>query len=214
MTLKLRGIYFSLAVFAFGEIVNAVFRAFDYFGGPAGVAGLPRPALFGLALDTHLSFYYLVLVVAVACIALLLRLQSTRYGFTLLAFKTPETERLAESVGIDAARYKNIAFTLSCFVAGLMGAIHAHYLNFVSPAIFSFIYSTDLVIYAMVGGIGNFAGPMIGAALLTALGEQLFSVGYYKTLVYAAILMIVILIVPGGLIDLPKRFRRRMRVTA
>lgn len=208
LTLRLRGIYFSLAVFAFGEIVNGIFRAFDYFGGPNGLAGVPRPEFFGHPLATHQSFYYLVLAVALGSLAFLYLLQYTRFGFTLLAFRTPDTERLAQSVGINAARYKNAAFVVSCFVAGLMGAVHAHYLNFVSPNIFTFIYSTDLVIYAMVGGLGNFAGPLVGAAALTMLGEQLFSVGYYKTLVYAVILMVVILALPGGLIQLPATIRR------
>src|SRR5262249_13207407 len=62
VTLKLRGISFSLSVFAFAEVVNAVFRAFDVFGGPAGIAGVPRPLLFGARLNSHLSFYYVVLV--------------------------------------------------------------------------------------------------------------------------------------------------------
>jgi len=61
VTLKLRGIYFSLSVFAFAEVVNAVFRAFDFFGGPAGIAGVPRPMFFGTRLNTHLGFYYVVL---------------------------------------------------------------------------------------------------------------------------------------------------------
>lgn len=208
LTLRLRGIYFSLSVFAFGEIVNGVFRAFDYFGGPNGLAGVPRPEFFGIPLATHQTFYYLVLAVAALSLGFLYLLQYTRFGFTLLAFRTPDTERLAQSVGINAPRYKNAAFVVSCFVAGQMGAVHAHYLNFVSPNIFTFIYSTDLVIYAMVGGLGNFAGPLIGAAGLTALGEQLFSVGYYKTLVYAVILMAVILVLPGGLVGLPAAIKR------
>lgn len=208
LTLRLRGIYFSLSVFAFGEIVNGVFRAFEFFGGPNGLAGVPRPEFFGHALATHQSFYFLVLAVASMSLGFLYLLQYTRFGFTLLAFRTPDSERLAQSVGINAPRYKTAAFVVSCFVAGLMGAVHAHYLNFVSPNIFTFIYSTDLVIYAMVGGLGNFAGPLLGAAALTALGEQLFSVGYYKTLVYAVILMVVILALPGGLIDLPAAIGR------
>ncbi|MEO7404081.1 MAG: branched-chain amino acid ABC transporter permease, partial [Burkholderiales bacterium] len=153
VTLKLRGIYFSLAIFAFGEIVNAVFRAFDWLGGPAGLTGVPRPSFFGYTLASHASFYYLVAVVAVGSLALLYRIEHTRYGRTLLTLKTGDTEKLAASLGIDATRYKNVAFTLSCFVAGLMGAVHAHYLMFVSPSAFTFFYSTDLLIYSMIGGL-------------------------------------------------------------
>lgn len=204
VTLKLRGIYFSLSVFAFAEVVNAVFRAFDAFGGPAGIAGVPRPMFFGTRLNTHLGFYYVVLAAAVVSLVFLYRLADTRFGFTLLALRTRDTEALAESVGIDAARYKTLAFVVSCFFCGLMGAVHAHYLRFVSPFVFTFFLSTDLVIYNMVGGLGSFWGPLAGTVLLTALGEQLFAAGYYKSLVYAVVLLVVILALPGGLIQLPR----------
>jgi branched-chain amino acid transport system permease protein len=207
LTLKLRGIYFSLAIFAFGEIVTAFFRAFDWFGGPAGIPGVPRPAFFGIPLASHFSFYWLVLGVTLACTAVLYRLQYTRFGATLLTLKTADTERLAESVGIAAARYKTAAFVVACVVAGITGAVHAQYLMFVNPQVFTFLTSTDLLIYAMVGGLSSFWGPVLGAGLLTALGEQLFSAGYWKTLVYAAILMAVILLLPGGIVDLPRRLR-------
>jgi branched-chain amino acid transport system permease protein len=209
VTLKLRGIYFSLAIFAFGEIVNALARASDWLGGPAGMAGVPRPSFFGVPLASHASFYYLVAIVAVGSLAALYRLEHTRYGRTLLTLKTGDSERLAASVGVDAARYKNIAFTLSAFIAGLMGAVHAHYLMFISPSVFTFFHSTDLLIYSMIGGLANFWGPVLGAGVLTALGEQLFSAGYWKTFVYASILIVVILALPGGLIDLPNAWKRR-----
>ena len=104
VTLKLRGIYFSLSVFAFAEVVNAIFRAFDFFGGPAGIANVPRPAFFGLRLNSHLGFYYVVLAAAVLSLVLMYRVAGTRFGFTLLALRTRDTEALAESVGIAAAR--------------------------------------------------------------------------------------------------------------
>jgi branched-chain amino acid transport system permease protein len=208
VTLKLRGIYFSLSVFAFAEVVNAVFRAFDVFGGPAGIAAVPRPALFGTTLNTHRQYYYVVLVVALASLLFLYRLQWTRFGFTLLALRTRETEALAESLGIDAARHKTFAFVVSCFFCGLMGAVHVHYLRFVSPFVFTFFLSTDLMVYVMVGGLGSYWGPILGTVLLTGLGEQLFAAGYYKSLVYAVVLLVVILALPGGLISLPRVFRR------
>jgi branched-chain amino acid transport system permease protein len=214
VTLKLRGIYFSLSVFAFAEVVNAVFRAFDFFGGPAGIAGIPRPSAFGTRLNSHLQFYYVVLAVTLVTLVFLYRLQTTRFGFTLLGLRTRATETLAESVGIDAARHKTIAFVISCFFCGLMGAVHVHYLRFVSPFVFTFFLSTDLMIYNMVGGLGSFWGPIAGAALLTALGEQLFAAGYYKSLVYAIVLLVVILLVPGGLVGLFPRRAAGARVQA
>ena len=209
LTLRLRGIYFSLAVFAFGEIVIAIARAFDWLGGPSGIANVPRPSFVGIRLDTHFSFYWLVMVVAVAIVAFFARMQNTRFGATLLTLRTEPGERLAESVGVNSAAHKSACFAISCAAVGAMGAVHSMYLMFVNPQVFSFLMSTDLVIYAMIGGTTGFWGPVIGAGLLTALGEQLFSVGYWKTLIYALILMSVILLVPGGLTALPDLLRRR-----
>jgi branched-chain amino acid transport system permease protein len=124
-----------------------------------------------------------------------------------LTLKTEASERLAQSVGIDAARLKTATFALSCAVVGTMGAVHAQYLMFINPQVFTFLTSTDLLIYAMVGGVSHFWGPVLGAGLLTLLGEQLFSAGYWKTLVYALVLMVVILSLPGGLVSLLDRVR-------
>ena len=209
LTMRLRGIYFSLAIFAFGEIVVAFFRAFDWFGGPSGIANVPRPVFFGHALTDHFSFYWLVLCLSLFFMALLYRLQFTRYGAALLTLKTEASERLAQSVGIDAVRLKTATFALSCAVVGTMGAVHAQYLMFINPQVFTFLTSTDLLIYAMVGGITHFWGPVLGAGLLTLLGEQLFSAGYWKTLAYAVVLMVVILSLPGGLMSLLERIRAK-----
>jgi branched-chain amino acid transport system permease protein len=210
LTLRLRGIYFSLAVFAFGEIVVAIARAFDWLGGPSGIANVPRPSFFGIKLDTHFSFYWLAMALAVLLVTFFARLEQTRFGATLLTLKTEPGERLAESVGVDTAAHKAACFAMSCAAVGAMGALHSMYLMFVNPQVFSFLMSTDLVIYAMIGGTTGFWGPVLGAGVLTALGEQLFSVGYWKTLVYALILMGVILVVPGGLSALSALWRREM----
>lgn len=210
LTLRLRGIYFSLAVFAFGEIVVAIARAFDWLGGPSGIANVPRPSFFGIKLDTHFSFYWLAMALAVLLVTFFARLEQTRFGATLLTLKTEPGERLAESVGVNTAAHKAACFAMSCAAVGAMGAVHSMYLLFVNPQVFSFLMSTDLVIYAMIGGTTGFWGPVLGAGALTALGEQLFSVGYWKTLVYALILMGVILVVPGGLSAVSALWKREM----
>ena len=208
LTLRLRGIYFSLAVFAFGEIVVAIARAFDWLGGPSGISNVPRPSFFGITLDTHFSFYWLAMSLAVVIVAFFARLEKTRFGATLLTLKTESSERLAESVGVDTARHKTACFAMSCAAVGAMGAVHSMYLLFVNPQVFSFLMSTDLVIYAMIGGTAGFWGPVLGAGVLTALGEQLFSAGYWKTLVYALVLMGVILVMPGGLTAMSQLWKR------
>ena len=205
VTLKLRGIYFSLSVFAFAEVVNAVFRAFEVFGGLPASPRCRGPRCSGRdSIRTCSSITWCWWSRSSRCSS------STgcsgRASF-ILALRTSATEALAESIGINAARHKTFAFVVSCFFCGLMGAVHVHYLRF-SPFVFTFFLSTDLMVYVMVGGLGSYWGPMLATLLLTSLGEQLFAAGYYKSLVYAVVLLVVILALPGGLISLPRIFRR------
>lgn len=199
VTLKLRGIYFSITVFAFTEVVRTIWLAFDKpFGGPAGIWNIPRPTLLGFTFDTHLSFYFLMLFFCVLIFGFLWALDKSYFGFSCLGVQTSETEHLAQSLGIDTSFYKNMSFTISCGICGLAGALYAHYFNFVSPFIFTFFLSTDLVVFNMVGGTATLFGPLIGAGVLTVASELAFAAGYYRTLAFGILLIVVILVLPEG----------------
>jgi branched-chain amino acid transport system permease protein len=203
VTLKLRGIYFSITLFAFTEVVRCIWLAFDKpFGGPEGIWGIQRPSLFGFKFSSHLSFYYLMLFFFVIVFLFLRKLDKSQFGFTCLGVQTRETELLAQSVGIDTNFYKNMSFTISCFISGLAGALYAHYFKFVSPFVFTFSLSTDLVVYNIVGGTATIFGPIVGAGILTIASELAFAAGYYRTLLFGFLLLIVILVLPGGVLTL------------
>jgi branched-chain amino acid transport system permease protein len=203
VTLKLRGIYFSITVFAFTEVMRALWLAFDKpFGGPSGIWNIPRPSLLGFTFSSHISFYFLMLFFFLLVFVFLWSLDRSHFGFTCLGVQTRETELLAQSVGIDTNFYKNISFSVSCLICGLAGAFYAHYFNFVSPFVFTFFLSTDLVVFNMVGGTATILGPIIGAGLLTVASELAFAAGYYRTLMFGIMLIVVILVLPGGIVSL------------
>lgn len=110
-------------------------------------------------------------------------------------------------MGINTNWYKEISFTISCLICGLAGALFAHYFNFVSPFVFTFFLSTDLIVYNMVGGTANIFGPLIGAGVLTIASELAFEAGYYRTLLFGFLLLVVILVLPGGIVSLFKKSR-------
>jgi branched-chain amino acid transport system permease protein len=203
VTLKLRGIYFSMTVFSFTEVLRALWLAFDKpFGGPSGIWNIPKPVFMGFRFSTHLSYYYLMLGFLVLVFLFLRALDKSHFGFTCLAVKTRETERLAQSVGIDTRFYKTISFSLSCLICGLAGALYAHYFNFVSPFVFTFFLSTDFVVFNMVGGTGGILGPIIGAGLLTIASELTLGAGYYRSFLFGILLLVVIIARPGGILSL------------
>jgi branched-chain amino acid transport system permease protein len=208
ITLQLRGIYFSITVFAFGEVLKTLWLTFNKpFGGPQGIWGIPRPSLFGFKFATHISYYYLILFFFVLVFFFLRSLDRSHFGFTCLGFKTKETELLAQSVGIDTSLYKNISFSISCLIPGMAGALYAHYFNYISPFVFTFALSTDIVVYSMVGGTANIFGPVIGAGILTIASELAFAAGYYRSLLFGVLLLVVILVLPNGLLGLFRKGR-------
>jgi branched-chain amino acid transport system permease protein len=207
-TLKLRGVYFSITVFAFAEVMRTIWLAFDKpFGGPQGIANIPKLSLLGYRISSHLSFYYLILSVSALLIVFLYRLDRSHFGFTCLGLQTGDSELLAKSVGINTNYYKNLSFAFSCMICGITGGLYSHYMNFISPFVFTIFFSNDLIVYNMVGGTGSILGPIIGAGSLTVASELLIAAGYYRTVVFGILLIIVIVAIPGGIVSLSKGVR-------
>jgi branched-chain amino acid transport system permease protein len=111
-------------------------------------------------------------------------------------------DNLAQSLGVNIANYKLLAFSLGCFFAGVAGAFYAHFIRFLFPPEFGFLLATNILIYNFVGGRGHFAGPIVGAAFLSLLSEP-FRGSPYETIFYSIIMLLTILFLPGGLVTLP-----------
>jgi branched-chain amino acid transport system permease protein len=139
----------------------------------------------------------------------LYRLERTRVG--LIWGSIREADSLSESIGINITNYKVLAFAIGCFFAGLAGAFWAHYLHMVSPGSFSLFMSINILVFMIVGGAGKFAGPILGAVLLTIVPEASRAVKEYEPIVFGAVLVLVMFLIPEGLIDLPGRIRYWIR---
>jgi len=210
--LRLRGMYFAICTWAFAEIMATVYLvAKEPFQGADGIA-LPTPAIGSIAFVTRTPYYYLTFVLLLITVAVLYRMDRSRLGMRINAMR--EADILAESVGINLMRYKTLAFTIACFFAGMAGGLYAYYLSFIAPYTFGVHLSIDCLVYAMVGGLGNIYGPLIGATLLTFIPTLLHATGFFKTMIFGAILVIVVIFLPDGLISLPQKFssmRARLR---
>ena len=208
--LRLKGTYFLIATFAFGEIVLLIFtRWTNPFGGAAGLVNIPLPnpivipGLFSIIFKSKVSFYYLAL--ALMCILLLIayRLDSGRLGAIWAGIK--QAEQLAQSVGINTMIYKNIAFTIGCAMAAVAGTFQAHYYSHVNPTGFGIFTLVNYLIFVIVGGTNRFMGPIIGAAIMTLFSEILSlyeHLAIYQTIVYGIALILVVIFLPGGIVTL------------
>ena len=193
---RLRGPYFTLATIAVGEMVRLVALNWrELTGGAVGV--VIRPSV--LSGTSKIPYYYIVLVMAVATVALCYFISRRKLGYFFLAIR--EDQETAESIGINTTRYKLAALAISAALTAVAGAFYANYFLFVDPTIvLPLALSVEIVLMAIIGGLGTVAGPVLGAVLLKLSSEVFRS--YFEQanlLIYGALLIIVILFMPGGL---------------
>ena len=175
-SLRLHGHYLAIATLGFGMIVSIIFVEWrSVTGGQSGIPGVPGLSIAGFALDTHRRFYYLVWACVMLATIASANILGSRTGRALRAISG--SELAAQTAGIDIARYKLQVFVLSAAMASVAGSLNVHYIAFVSPEPFGFDYSIRLVVMAVVGGLGNIWGPIVGAGFITSLGEALRGAG-------------------------------------
>lgn len=204
--LRIRGVFLAIATIAFGEVVRLGLVNWDYVNGAQGLVAIPQ--------KTSIWTIYLALALA---LLLLSRLRGSRWGFALEAIR--EDEAAARTMGIHSTLYKLAMLVLGAALAGLAGALEAHYSFMVAPNGFSFLRVVDMLVFAVFGGTVLYYGPAVGAAFLTVLPEILREVapllgiepGPLRTLVNGLVLLSVILFLPNGIVSLPARLRERRR---
>ncbi|HET9529215.1 MAG TPA: branched-chain amino acid ABC transporter permease [Blastocatellia bacterium] len=206
---RLRGPYFTLSTIAVGEMVRLVALNWrDLTGGAVGVVISPSI----LSGTNKVPYYYIILVIAAGTVALCYLISRRKLGYFLMAIR--EDEETAESIGIDTTRYKLTALAISASITAVAGAFYANYFLFVEPTVvLPLILSVEIVLMAIVGGLGTVAGPVLGAILLK-LSSEIFRNVFEQAnlLIYGALLIVVILFMPDGLIGgFQKLFKSRMR---
>jgi len=200
--LRLRGVFLAIATIGFGEVVRLGIVNWDYVDGAQGIVAIPQ--------KTSLWMVWLALALALGLFA---RVRGSKWGFALEAIR--EDEPAARTMGIHTTAYKLAMLVVGAALAGLAGALEAHYTFMVAPNGFTFTRVVDMLVFAVVGGTAHYVGPVIGAAFLTLLPEVLREVSPYlgiepgplRLLVNGLVLLAVILFLPSGLVSLPARLR-------
>lgn len=184
---RLRGDYLAITTLAFGEIVKVVMRSLKITGG-----GQP---LTGISLDTSYSLAYWILIGTIVIIYTLIR---SSHGRAILSIR--EDDIAAEACGVAVTKYKLIAFSLSAFFAGVAGGLYAHYQGMLEPNLFDYNQSINFMVMVVLGGIGSLTGSVLSAFLLTLLPELLRALASYRILIYSAVLILLMLYRPEGLL--------------
>jgi branched-chain amino acid transport system permease protein len=196
--LRTRGIYLALATFALGEIVRASILNMQVVGGAAGY-----PVAAFIRFPTIATF-------AIGVVIVVWLLFATRFGIAITAVH--DDERVADLMGLNVRAFQVAAFTLGSGLAGIGGGLYAHHFNYVEAQYFGISLSISIVLYVLFGGTQSVLGPLLGAAVFTLLPELLRGSAQWRYVLFAAIVIVVMVMRPQGLVT-GTQIRRLLGIT-
>jgi len=201
ISLRTQGVYFIMITLAFAQMLYYLAVSLKAYGGDDGLS-LPGRSTLGFEL-TDTTLYYVTLGLLVAAIVFVTRLLNARFGQVLQAIRENEVRMAA--LGYAVLRYKLVAFTVAGALAGLAGALLANQGGFVSPSLMQWSQSGMLMVMVILGGVGHVLGGLVGAAAFLLMEEWLGHLTEHWQLGLGALLLLVVLVAPQGLMSLLKR---------
>jgi len=203
---------FVMVTLAFALLAELVARDWvDLTRGPLGIPGLPPPQLGDMQFKSTARFYWIAWAFAVLALAALYALCSSRIGRTLVAIR--QNEPLVRAQGIAPMPYKLAAFTVGAGVTGMAGGIYAFHLRIIDPLFLDFYYMQTFLIMVIIGGAGSFWGVVAAGIVMSVLPEALRFSADLRMIIYGAVLLAVMLAMPGGAAGWlrQRRMQRRMQ---
>ena len=200
IAIRRQGIYFAMITLAMAQMIYFVCLQAPFTGGEDGLQGVPRGTLFGvIPLKSDVALYFVVLAIFVAVFLAIIRIVHSPYGQVLKAIR--ENEPRAISLGYDVDKYKLLAFVLSTAIAGLAGSLKTLVLGFATLSDAHWSLSGEVVLMTLLGGMGTFAGPVVGA--FTIIGLQNFladQVGSWINVIIGAIFVVCVVAFRKGFV--------------
>ena len=197
-TLRLRGAYFGIATLAFAEAMKQIFLEFDqtagihFFEGPHGITLPIGPG--------NEFFYYTGFFIMLVVLGINHRIERSKFGYGLRAIR--ESEVTAELSGVDTLKAKMKAYAISAFFLGMIGSLEAYWLTYITPhMVFDVLITIQMVVMALLGGMGTVSGPVVGAAFLTIIYELLYKdFPYTYGIIVGVIVVLAVLLMPRGIV--------------
>jgi branched-chain amino acid transport system permease protein len=203
LCIRMGGIYLSLTTLAFSEILRIIITNEERW--TRGTMGLQTPGIFAEYSKT--DYYYLFLVLTLLILAFIYQLIRSEWGLTFRAVLNDEVA--ASSSGINTIQVRVLAFTITSAMAGLAGGLYGHYLMLITPDIPSLGQMFLVLAMAVIGGMGSFAGPIIGSFLLEILSEYIRVYGEYHVLLFGLVALAVARFAPEGIMGTWANIRGR-----
>jgi len=212
---RIKESYFALVMLVFAEVIRHLFLNWKFVGGASGLLiPLKENSLYYFQFDNKLPYYYIILLMSLFILLLNNRLINSKLGDFFVAIR--ENEETAESVGINATKYKLVGIALSSLFTAVGGTFYAQYLSYIDPDLtFGVGLSIEILLRPLLGGSGTLFGPSLGAFILGPLSELTRSLmhGYsgVHLMIYGFLIIAVILFFPGGISSLIKNIMKRLR---
>jgi branched-chain amino acid transport system permease protein len=223
LSLRTRGVYFIMITLAFAQVVYYIANGLDRYGGDDGLTIQSRSEFGGLIdLSNQTFFYYLCLALLFATVYLVWRMVNSRFGLVIQGARS--NDRRMRAIGFPTFRYKLVCFVIAGVICGLSGVLLANHTNFISPALMHWTRSGDLIVMAVLGGMGTVFGPVIGAIALLVLeetlprligfgsylvtGKEVAAAKEYWQLILGPMLLLVVLFARGGIDGILTGLRR------
>jgi len=205
-SLRVAGDYYIVASFGLQVVILTVFMNWtDLTNGHAGLAGIPRPRVFGLVIDNPFKYVALSLALATLTYAICHRLTNSAFGRTLRAVR--EDEIAAQATGKNVVLVKIVITTISSALGALGGSLYAHYITYINPSSFTLEESIFIVSLVILGGTERLAGPVVGAFILLAVPEALKFLAIPDTvaapmrqILYGGLLILFMFVRPEGIL--------------
>jgi branched-chain amino acid transport system permease protein len=223
LCLRTRGVYFIMITLAFAQMIYYVAVALDRYGGDDGLTIYQRSRFGGLLdLSNKTVFYYLCLALLFGAVYLVWRIVNSRFGLVIRGARS--NDRRMNAIGFPTYQYRLACFVLAGTICGLSGVLLANHTDFISPAMMHWTRSGDLIVMAVLGGMGSVFGPVIGALALLVLEEALpWLIGIvshlvtgkdvpaareYWQLILGPMLLLIVLYARGGIDGILASFNR------
>lgn len=198
--LNLKGHYLAMATLGIGIIINIILEVEDELTGGVDGMSVDSFVVFGFEFIHSIHWYILVAVLLVFFIWCFENLINSPFGRLLRSIH--DSEKAANSVGVNVSHYKSIVFVISVVIATVAGSLYAFFSGFISPQEASFTHSIELVVMVVLGGLGRVYGAVIGAVILTVLPQLLTAFEDYETLVFGIIIILIMIFMPKGIASL------------
>lgn len=209
--LRLQGEYVALFTFSIHLAMPPLIQLAKPLGtgGTMGLLGIPPLHVLGITFgpSNKIGWYYLALAAAALTVYIVyFGVLKSRTGRAFVALR--DSANFARSLGVNAFKYKLLAFTLSALMTGFAGALYAHYTSVVTPKILGNEFILLVIVMLAIGGIGRFPGAVLGAFVITILNELLRDAGTYRLLILGILVVLTLLLLPNGLVSLWERMKR------